>query len=81
MHGARSHAKSGRVGTEPVGQKAVFAHELIWRYHMAKAEKVIDSLDALNSRLASMRKAQAEFATFSQEQVDKIFHAAAIAAN
>ena len=48
---------------------------------MAKAEKVIDSLDALNSRLASMRKAQAEFATFSQEQVDKIFHAAAIAAN
>ena len=45
------------------------------------AEKVIDSLDALTSRLNSMRKAQAEFATFSQEQVDKIFHAAAIAAN
>ena len=48
---------------------------------MAKAEKAIDSLDALTSRIASMRKAQAEFATFSQEQVDKIFHAAAIAAN
>ena len=48
---------------------------------MAKAEKAIDSLDALTSRIAQMRKAQAEFATFSQEQVDKIFHAAAIAAN
>ena len=48
---------------------------------VAMAEKVIDSLDALNARLNSMRKAQAEFATFSQEQVDKIFHAAAIAAN
>ncbi len=48
---------------------------------MAKAEKAIDSLDALTSRIASMRKAQAEFATFSQEQVDKIFYAAAIAAN
>ena len=48
---------------------------------MAKADKVIDSLDALTARMSSMRKAQAEFATFTQEQVDKIFHAAAIAAN
>ena len=31
--------------------------------------------------MASMRKAQAEFATFSQEQVDKIFYEAALAAN
>ena len=49
------------------------------------AEKVqstiIDSVDALNERLAQMRKAQAEFATFTQEQVDKIFYEAAMAAN
>lgn len=48
---------------------------------MAKAEKDIETLDGLTSRLASMHKAQAEFATFSQEQVDRIFHAAAMAAN
>ena len=48
---------------------------------MAKAEKAIDSLEALGAHLAAMRKAQAEFATYTQEQVDAIFHAAAIAAN
>ena len=48
---------------------------------MAKAVKLIDSVDALEERMASMRKAQAEFATFSQEQVDKIFYEAALAAN
>lgn len=42
---------------------------------------VIDSVDALNTRLAQMRAAQAEFATFTQEQVDKIFYEAALAAN
>ena len=31
---------------------------------MAKAVKLIDSVDALEERMASMRKAQAEFATF-----------------
>ena len=31
--------------------------------------------------MAAMREAQAVFATYTQEQVDKIFHAAAIAAN
>ncbi|MGI6229432.1 MAG: bifunctional acetaldehyde-CoA/alcohol dehydrogenase [Tractidigestivibacter sp.] len=42
---------------------------------------VIDSVDALATRIQEMREAQAEFATFSQEQVDKIFYAAAMAAN
>ena len=44
-------------------------------------EMVIDSVDALTSTMAQMRKAQAEFATFTQEQVDKIFYKAALAAN
>ncbi|MDY4523116.1 MAG: bifunctional acetaldehyde-CoA/alcohol dehydrogenase [Atopobium sp.] len=48
---------------------------------MTKALPPIDSVDALTERLASMRKAQAEFAKFSQEQVDKIFYEAALAAN
>ncbi|WP_028264082.1 bifunctional acetaldehyde-CoA/alcohol dehydrogenase [Atopobium fossor] len=48
---------------------------------MAKALPPIDSVDALTERLASMRKAQAEFAKFSQEQVDKIFYEASLAAN
>ena len=42
---------------------------------------IIDNVDALMSRLSEMRKAQAMFATYSQEQVDAIFKAAAIAAN
>ena len=48
---------------------------------MAKKATVIDSVDALATRIKEMRAAQAEFATFTQEQVDKIFYAAAMAAN
>ena len=44
-------------------------------------ERVIDSVDALTERIAEMRAAQAEFATFTQEQVDKIFFEAAMAAD
>ena len=42
---------------------------------------LVDSVDALKIRMAEVRAAQQEFATFTQEQVDKIFQAAAIAAN
>ena len=42
---------------------------------------MIDTVDALNECIAQMRRAQAEFATFTQEQVDKIFYEAALAAN
>lgn len=42
---------------------------------------LVDSVETLDARLKEMRKAQEEFATFSQEKVDKIFKAAAIAAN
>ncbi|MDO5415643.1 MAG: bifunctional acetaldehyde-CoA/alcohol dehydrogenase [Lachnospiraceae bacterium] len=42
---------------------------------------IIDSVDALQARMKEMREAQKVFATFTQEQVDKIFFAAAMAAN
>ena len=42
---------------------------------------IVDNVDALKARMAEVRAAQQEFATFTQEQVDKIFQAAAIAAN
>ena len=48
---------------------------------MAEADFVIDSVEALEERLELMRAAQAEYATYTQEQVDKIFYAAAMAAN
>ncbi len=41
----------------------------------------IDSVPTLIEAFQNIRKAQAEFATFTQEQVDKIFLAAASAAN
>ena len=46
-----------------------------------KVPAVIDSVDALMAKMDAMRAAQREFATFTQEQVDKIFLAAASAAN
>lgn len=46
-----------------------------------KTYEVVDSVNALESKLAELRRAQKEFATFSQEKVDEIFKAAAIAAN
>ena len=46
-----------------------------------KKFEIVDSVEALEARMAQMRKAQAVFATYSQEQVDKIFKAAATAAD
>jgi len=43
--------------------------------------QIIDSVEKLNDAIAKTRKAQRIFATFTQEQVDKIFLAAASAAN
>ena len=42
---------------------------------------LVDSVESLDARLKQLRKAQEEFAAFSQEKVDEIFKAAAIAAN
>ena len=44
-------------------------------------ERIVDNIDALNDMLIRVREAQKTFATYSQEQVDAIFKAAAIAAN
>ena len=45
------------------------------------APAIIDTVEALQARMKEMRKAQEIFATYTQEQVDKIFFAAAMAAN
>ena len=42
---------------------------------------IVDNVEALEAKLAQMREAQALFATYTQEQVDKIFYEAAMAAN
>ena len=46
-----------------------------------KIYPIVDSVESLNLALANTRKAQETFATYSQEQVDKIFLAAASAAD
>ena len=42
---------------------------------------IVDSVEQLEKALAKARAAQQEFASFSQDQVDAIFRAAAVAAN
>ncbi|MBQ8539759.1 MAG: hypothetical protein IJ433_08925, partial [Ruminococcus sp.] len=46
-----------------------------------KTYDIIDSVEKLESAIKSIRKQQEIFATYTQEQVDKIFLAAASAAN
>ena len=48
---------------------------------VAAAPEIVDSIESLEAKLAHMREAQGIFATYSQEQVDKIFYEAAMAAN
>ena len=48
---------------------------------MSKEYEIVDSVDRLQETIAKVRMAQEEFAKFSQEKVDEIFKAAAIAAN
>ncbi len=43
--------------------------------------KLVDSVEALVEKMNQIREAQKEFATFTQEKVDEIFRAAALAAN
>ncbi|MEG1179620.1 MAG: aldehyde dehydrogenase family protein, partial [Oscillospiraceae bacterium] len=42
---------------------------------------IVENVDQLTARMAEIREAQRIFATFSQEKVDEIFKAAAMAAN
>ncbi len=46
-----------------------------------KKTTLVDSLEALQTKLKQVRKAQAMYASYTQEQVDTIFKAAALAAN
>lgn len=46
-----------------------------------KVPAIVDSVEALTAKIAAMREAQRVFATYTQEQVDKIFFEAAMAAN
>lgn len=48
---------------------------------MSKQRQIIDSVETLEAEIIRLRDAQRAFAAFSQEQVDAIFKAAAIAAN
>ena len=48
---------------------------------MDKDYEVTDSIEKLEDVIKRVREAQKEFSTFSQEKVDEIFRAAAIAAN
>ena len=42
--------------------------------------RIVDSVEALEAKLQEIRKAQTQFSTYSQQQVDAIFRAAALAA-
>ena len=48
---------------------------------MEKNYMIVDNLEKLNIKLEEIKKAQEIFATYTQEQVDKIFLAASLAAN
>ena len=48
---------------------------------MSDKHEIVDSVESLQKAIDSVRKAQKEFAKYSQEEVDKIFLAAAMAAN
>ena len=43
--------------------------------------QIVDSVETFEAALARVREAQRRFATYTQEQVDRIFQAAAVAAN
>ena len=47
----------------------------------AAVPAIVDSVEALEAKMQAMREAQRKFAAFTQEQVDKIFYEAAMAAN
>lgn len=48
---------------------------------MEKNYEIVDSLEKLSARLEKIKKAQKVYATYTEEQVDKIFLNAALAAN
>ena len=51
------------------------------RKNKVTVPNIVDSVEALEAKMKAMRQAQEVFATYTQEQVDKIFFEAAMAAN
>ena len=66
-------AKNSKNNAKATEEKAVVTE--------VKDSNIVDSVEALEAKLAQVREAQKKFSTYTQEQVDKIFKAAAIAAN
>ena len=66
-------AKNSKNNAKATEEKAVVTE--------VKDSNIVDSVEALEEKLAQVREAQKKFSTYTQEQVDKIFKAAAIAAN
>ena len=66
-------AKNSKNNSKATEEKAVVTE--------VKDSNIVDSVEALEAKLAQVREAQKKFSTYTQEQVDKIFKAAAIAAN
>ena len=48
---------------------------------MRKEYEIINNVETLGKAIKRLKEAQNIFATYTQEQVDRIFHAAAMAAN
>ena len=55
--------------------------ENLMNEEIVKNTDPVDSVESLEAKIKVVRAAQAEFSKFSQEKVDEIFKAAAIAAN
>ena len=66
-------AKNSKNNAKATEEKAVVTE--------VKDSNIVDSVEALEAKLAQVREAQKKFSTYTQEQVDKIFKAAAIEAN
>ena len=49
--------------------------------NMADKNFIVDNIDNLTIKMKELREAQREFASYSQEQVDKIFYEVSMAAN
>ena len=70
-----------------IKEKVPFMKMIQEEMNMAKQKEaavvptVVDSVETLEAKMKAMREAQKVFATFTQEQVDKIFYEAAMAAN
>jgi acetaldehyde dehydrogenase/alcohol dehydrogenase len=55
--------------------------EIYKKRRMIMSKEIVDSIETLEGIFAQVREAQKIFASYTQEQVDKIFFEAAMAAN